>query len=156
MRIYLAGPDVFRPEAAAWAASVRERLAGRGHQALIPIDGKEATASDIYRTNLEMIRSADAVIANLNPFRGSEPDSGTCFEVGFARALGTPVIGYLGDGRALRQKLGHADGDGLLVEDFDLPLNLMLAIPCRIVVGGIDAAIAQLSAIDLPGLVDRG
>ena len=147
MRIYLAGPDLFRPDVAAWAAGVRGRLAGCGHQALIPVDGAEVTASGIYRSNLEMIRSADALIANLNSFRGSEPDSGTCFEVGFACALGKPVIGYLDDNRTLRQKIGSADRDGLQVEDFDLPLNLMLAVPCRIVVAGIDAAIAQLSML---------
>ena len=155
MRIYLAGPDLFRPDVAAWAASVRERLAGHGHQALIPVDGTEVTASGIYRSNLAMIRSADALVANLNPFRGSEPDSGTCFEVGFACALGKPVIGYIDDGRTLRHKIGHADRDGLQVEDFDLPLNLMLAVPCRVVVGGIDAAIVQLSSIDGLDLVDR-
>lgn len=55
---------------------------------MIPIDGEQITANGIYHANLEMIRSADAVLANLNAFRGIEPDSGTCFEVGFATALG--------------------------------------------------------------------
>ena len=42
--------------------------------------------------NLEAIRAADFVMANLNDFRGpGEPDSGTAFEVGFAAALGKPV-----------------------------------------------------------------
>ena len=158
MRVYLAGPDVFRPDALAWAAAARELLAAHGQQALIPLDGDEVTASGIYRANLEMIGSADAVLANLNAFRGVEPDSGTCFEVGYAVARGKTVIGYLADGRVLKDKVGR-DGqtmlaaDGLRVEDFDLPLNLMLAMSCCLVVGDLATAVdelAQRSALALP------
>ena len=151
MRVYIAGPDVFRPDAAHWAESVRTLLARHGHQALIPLDGEEITATGIYHANIEMIRSADAVLANLNPFRGHEPDSGTCVEVGFAIAQGKPVIGYVSDGRVMKDKLGQVgvdkplDANGLHVENFGLPLNLMLAIPCRIVVGDLDTAVAELS-----------
>jgi nucleoside 2-deoxyribosyltransferase len=35
--------------------------------------------------------------------------------------------------------------NGLHIENFGLPLNLMLAIPCRIVVGDLNAAVAELS-----------
>lgn len=153
MRVYIAGPDVFRPDAAHWADAVRTLLARHGHQALIPFDGEGITASSIYRANIAMIRSADAVLANLNPFRGHEPDSGTCFEVGFAIAQGKPVIGYISDGRALTEKIGQGgadrplDANGLHIENFGLPLNLMLAIPCRIVVGDLNAAVAELSQL---------
>jgi nucleoside 2-deoxyribosyltransferase len=151
MRVYIAGPDVFHPDAAHWANSVRTLLARHGHQALIPLDGEEVTATGIYHANIEMIRSADAVLANLNPFRGHEPDSGTCVEVGFAIAQGKPVIGYVSDGRVLKDKIGQGNADkpldtnGLHIENFGLPLNLMLAIPCRIVVGDLNAAVAELS-----------
>lgn len=154
MRIYIAGPDVFRPDLAAWAAGVRSRLAALGHQALIPTDSQETTAGAIYRANVALIASADALLANLDAFRGAEPDSGTAFEVGYACALGKPVIAYLADGRALKDKLGDAepapavDANGWQVEDFGLPLNLMLAHPCRIVVGDIDAAIKALGTLD--------
>ena len=153
LRVYLAGPDIFRPDADGWAAAARELLAAHELQALIPIDGDQVSANGIYHANLEMIRSADVVLANLNAFRGIEPDSGTCFEVGFAAALGKTVIGYLADGRTHKDKVGH-DGsamplaaDGLRVEDFNLPLNLMLAISCRLVVGDLAAAVDELSAL---------
>ena len=159
LRVYLAGPDIFRPDAVDWAVAARELLAAHELQALIPIDGDQVSANGIYHANLEMIRSADVVLANLNAFRGIEPDSGTCFEVGFAAALGKTVIGYLADGRTHKDKVGH-DGsamplaaDGLRVEDFNLPLNLMLAISCRLVVGDLAAAVnklAELSALALP------
>ena len=151
LRVYLAGPDIFRPDADGWAVAARQLLAAHGLQALIPIDGDQVSANGIYHANLEMIRSADAVLANLNAFRGVEPDSGTCFEVGFAAALDKPVIGYLNDGRAHKDKVGHDGGamplaaDGLRVEDFGLPLNLMLAVSCRLVVGDLATAVATLS-----------
>ncbi|MBL0166427.1 MAG: nucleoside 2-deoxyribosyltransferase [Propionivibrio sp.] len=153
MRIYIAGHDIFRADAAIWAESVRDLLARHGHQALIPLDGDEVTASGIYQANIRMILSAEAVLANLNPFRGNEPDSGTCFEVGFAVAQGLPVIGYLSDGRRQIDKVGDGDAgkpldaNGQLIENFGLPLNLMLAIPCRIVIGDLGAAVAELSTL---------
>jgi len=158
MKIYLAGPDVFRPDALSWAEEARRQCAAAGHLALVPLDGVETTAAGIYHANIELIRAADAVLANLNPFRGCEPDSGTCVEVGFALALGKPVIGYLGDGlttvervAALRGPLRSGDNgrpldrDGLHVEDFGLPLNLMLAVPVNIVAGGLAEALAVLA-----------
>jgi nucleoside 2-deoxyribosyltransferase len=50
------------------------------------------------------------VLANLNPFRGAEPDSGTCVEIGYALALGKRVVGYADDLRPLRERLQAASG----------------------------------------------
>lgn len=156
MRLYLAGPDVFRPDAQIWASEARALCARLGHQALIPLDNEESTASGIYHGNIAMLRSADGVVANLNPFRGHEPDSGTCVEVGFALALGKPVIGYLRDGRPQIEKLLPSDlpprefqgrplgPDGLYVEDFGYPVNLMLGVPLDIVIGDLFAALRRL------------
>jgi nucleoside 2-deoxyribosyltransferase len=124
-------------------------LAAHGLQALIPIDGGAVTAGGIYRANLAMIASADAVLANFNAFRGDEPDSGTCFEAGYAVAQGKMVVGYLADGRPLKDKVSNADG--AFVEDFALPLNLMLALSCRLVVGDLAAAVDALVELVKPG-----
>ena len=157
MKIYLAGPDVFRPDALAHFAAARQWLAEQGHQALIPLDNEESTAAGIYRANLAQIAAADAVLANLNPFRGHEPDSGTCFEVGYAIALGKPVIGFLDDIRPQIDKLQAAFGPlasspagsfhdpaGMLIENFGLPLNLMLAQPCQLVQGCLKTVLSAL------------
>jgi nucleoside 2-deoxyribosyltransferase len=155
MKIYIAGPDVFRPDAAAWAEAVRAQCLAAGAEALIPLDGDATTADGIYASNVAMIRAADAVIANLNPFRGAEPDSGTCFEVGFALALEKPVFGFVADSRPLRERVekwqGAAlcphgdrllDAQGWCVENFDLPVNLMLAVPVSLS-GDFSAALAR-------------
>lgn len=155
IKAYLAGPDVFRPDALAWAEAARKQCYAAGVKALIPLDNDAYTAAGIYAHNIAMIRAADAVLANLNPFRGAEPDSGTCFEVGYALALGKPVFGYLAEAGSSADRVarwqGHPlevrdgrryDRDGQLVEDFGLPLNLMLAIPATIVEGGLGEALA--------------
>ncbi len=155
MKLYLAGPDVFRPDAKGWAGQVRELCRAAGHEALIPLDDDiPATAMAIYRSNLQCIVGADAVLANLNPFRGDEPDSGTCVEIGYALALGKIVIGYADDLRPLCERLRasgpgadgcYRDATGHVVEDFGLPLNLMLAVPLHLEQGGMDAALRALA-----------
>jgi nucleoside 2-deoxyribosyltransferase len=95
LKIYLAGPDVFRPDVAAWADSARELCRRYGFEPLLPIDHGEATPERIFQANIDLIRKAQIVVANLDPFRGPEPDSGTAFELGFALALGKKVCGYV-------------------------------------------------------------
>ncbi len=151
--VYLAGFDVFRPDAVSQGERLKACCAAQGWQGLYPLDNALpeglqglAAARWICEANLALIRRADAVLANLNHFRGAEPDSGTAFEVGFAVALGKPVVGYLDDGRTLREQLGGAqDADGLTVEDFGLPLNLMLACTAHLVVGDARAGLQALS-----------
>ncbi|MDR2443458.1 MAG: nucleoside 2-deoxyribosyltransferase, partial [Deltaproteobacteria bacterium] len=97
----------------------------------VALDG----AAEIVTFNIEAIGQADAVIANLNPFRGAEPDSGTVFECGYAYGLGKKVFGYLSDHRDMVTKVKDLSNsneaicrDGTMVEDFGQPLNIMLAI----------------------------
>ncbi|WP_163014546.1 nucleoside 2-deoxyribosyltransferase, partial [Pseudomonas viridiflava] len=99
--IYLAGFDVFRPDAIEHGHYLKDLCAAHGMQGLYPFDNEVAqglspleTARQIYRHNVAMIQRCDAVLANLNAFRGLEPDSGTAFETGMAVALGKPVWAY--------------------------------------------------------------
>ena len=95
-------------------------------------------------------------MANINPFRGLEPDSGTAFEIGCAVALGKRVIAYLSDTRSQIEKLAAhhpgilmdtqrpTDPDGNAIENFGLPVNLMLAVPSQIVKGTLEDALRAL------------
>lgn len=136
--IYLAGFDVFRRDAIDHGHYLKNLCAAHGMQGLYPFDNEVTenqspleTAQQIYRHNVAMIQRCDAVLANLNAFRGLEPDSGTAFEMGMAVALGKPVWAYLKSAGTLREQVPHdalgLDELGLLVEDFSLPRNLMLA-----------------------------
>lgn len=174
--VYLAGPDVFRPDADACYTRMARACAAFGLVGLRPSDGGPpagtagtALAQRIYEGNVALIRSCDAVVANLQPFRGQvEPDSGTVFEIGVAVTLGKPVAGYLS-----RPELSYADRvrrhfpiridadgtewddtHGFWVEGFGEPLNLMLSRSTPLF-GSFDLAIGHLAAL-LAGSVAAG
>jgi nucleoside 2-deoxyribosyltransferase len=149
--VYLAGPDVFLPDAAAWAERRQAICATHGLHAVTPLDPlpDQPPTWDalpewrrIALRNEAHIARCDAVIANLTPFRGPSADVGTVYEIGFARALGKPVFGYantaVGFNRRTRDYAathGGAvagpggvwrDSDSMLVEKFGLFDNLMI------------------------------
>jgi nucleoside 2-deoxyribosyltransferase len=167
MKIYLAGPDVFRHDASLWAQQARAMCMECGVEALVPLDGDATTAPGIYAKNIAMIAAADVIVANLNPFRGSEPDSGTCFEVGYALALGKRVVGYVATDELLSARIERVQGrplvrngddwldaDGMRIENFDLPLNLMLGVPVQIIQGDLTAALRICIAGRSPANLD--
>lgn len=136
--VYLAGFDVFRADAIEHGRTLKALCAQHGLVGLYPFDNElpeglmaEEAAAVICNANIAMIKACDAVLANLNPFRGTEPDSGTAFEVGMAVALGKPVWVYFDANGSLREQIAHDaagfDAQGFQVEDFGLPRNLMLA-----------------------------
>lgn len=136
LRIYLAGPDVFDPKAHSIFSAKKSYINSfnKPVDTLTPFDlcppdnlDKKSTAALIRKNNLELIKQADYIVANLNPFRGHEPDSGTVYEVAFAHALGKKTFAYMYDFNNTQiQRIGKQDSLGNIVEDFDLPLNLML------------------------------
>lgn len=144
MKIYLAGPDIFRPDAHDWVANAQELCRQHGFEALTPFDHGETEPKKILDGNLELIRKAQIVVANLNPFRGVEPDSGTAFELGFALALGKKLWAYIDSAEPLLERVRRIEGqsadarcdrNGMTIEDFGLPLNLMLALSTQLVEG---------------------
>ena len=149
MKVYLAGPDVFLPDAADRADAMRRICREHGLTAISPLDpapdeSAAESAADphaIARRNEAHIRRSDAVLANLTPFRGPGADPGTVYEVGFARALGRPVFGYATVAldhaarvRALPGSSQTRNACGLAIEDFGLFENLM--IDCGIAASG--------------------
>lgn len=146
--VYLAGPEVFLPDAVAIGAAKKAICARHGLEGLFPLDNALDLAGltppeagrAIFRANVALMRRADAVIANLTPFRGPGCDPGTAFEVGFLHALGKPVFAYANTAQGHAARVAdffggaverRADGrlidpEGLEVEDFGLVDNLML------------------------------
>jgi nucleoside 2-deoxyribosyltransferase len=144
LKVYLAGPDVFLPNAIEMGEKKKALCVTYGFEGLFPFDN-EITESDeridrlIYKANVEMIKRADLGIFNLTPFRGPSADVGTVFELGMMVGLGKPVFGYTHDfadllmrTRALPGCQYHQepnkwyDGYGMLIEDFGNADNLMI------------------------------
>lgn len=154
--VYLAGPHRFHPQAARLTAAQDALCAAAG---VLPLrsaaadpdvsgtENGELRARMIYSETAARLRLADAVVADLSPWRGPGPDAGSAFEAGFAAALGKPVCAYanLQDEdeaellERVRAHLGGApdadgawrDGEGALIEDLGLPETAMLWAEAR-------------------------
>jgi nucleoside 2-deoxyribosyltransferase len=126
--IYLAAP-LFTAAEQAFNAELAAKLRAAGHTVSVPQDfcapygGPPADFGGIHRACLDHLAVASLVVAVLD---GADPDSGTCFEVGWAVARGIPVIG-------LRTDLRPG-------EDGGLP-NCMLTRSCVAVTRSIDEAV---------------
>ncbi|KAH8597303.1 hypothetical protein B0O99DRAFT_618511 [Bisporella sp. PMI_857] len=130
MKIYLAGPEVFLPEPIAKGASLKALCNEHGAEGLFPMDnelgdeerGSVAEAAYIRNANMNLIRAADAIIANMTPFRGPSMDVGTAYEMGAGAALGKIVVGYTSDRTSFVEKVKAVsrcarDAEGLLRDD---------------------------------------
>ncbi len=136
LKIYLAGPDVFLPDAGAALEAKQAICAEAGFEGVSPLDGPPvADAMAIFAKCEAAMDRSDAILADMTPFRGPGMDAGTAYEVGYMRARGKPVFAYSNDPRAYADRVVDArweadgslvDGLGRSVEDFGLAENLML------------------------------
>jgi nucleoside 2-deoxyribosyltransferase len=143
MKIYLAGPDVFLPDPVAAGERKREICKRYGMTGLYPLDNKvDLSAPDaslkIFKGNESMMNKAQAIIANLTPFRGPGADAGTVYELGYMIGRRKRCFAYCNDPALYVDRVrrftkvkriarkGLVDGDGLTVENFGLPDNLMM------------------------------
>lgn len=134
-KIYLAGPDVFKPERNLIGHALKAICEKYGCQGLWPFDNEATAASDIRAANEQMIRDCDGVLANITHFRGPGMDPGTAYEIGFARALGKPVALYSYVHSEYKERVVP---DGMLVENFKLIDNLMVCEANKHIDDGID------------------
>ena len=140
--VYLAGPDVFLPDALDIGRRKVELCTRHGLIGLYPLDNaidraaKDASLA-IFRGNEAMMIEADAIIANLTPFRGPGADAGTVYELGYMAGRGKLCLGYSNDPSSYADRVREftdvnthdarlVDAMGLTVEDFGLSDNLMM------------------------------
>ncbi len=142
MKIYLAGPDVFLPEAVEIGRRKAAICGAHGLTPLYPLDNEVDPAADgaslkIFHSNKAMMDEASAIIANLTPFRGPGADPGTVYELGYMAGSGKLCLGYSNDPSPYVDRVARfvavnrapgrlVDAHGLTVEDFGLTDNLMM------------------------------
>src|SRR5258707_15268290 len=142
MKIYLAGPDVFLPYAVEIGRRKAELCTRHGLIGLYRLDNAIDPAAEdaslrIFRGNETMMIEADAIIANLTPFRGPGADAGTVYELGYMAGRGKLCLGYSNDPTSYADRVREftevnsrdgrlVDASGLTVEDFGLSDNLMM------------------------------
>ncbi len=140
--VYLAGPDVFLPDAFEIGQRKIELCTRHGLAGLYPLENTIDTAAQdaslrIFRGNETMMVAADAIIANLTPFRGPGADAGTVYELGYMAGRGKLCLGYTNDPSCYADRVRRfteviprdgrlVDALGLTVEDFGLSDNLMM------------------------------
>jgi nucleoside 2-deoxyribosyltransferase len=143
MKVYLAGPDVFLPDAVEIGRKKVSLCDRYGLIGLFPLDNEiDPSARDaslqIFRGNEAMMDRADVIVANLTPFRGPSADAGTVYELGYMAGRNKLCLGYTNDpaiyacrvaGTAGLEKQADdrmIDGGGFTVENFDQLDNLMI------------------------------
>jgi nucleoside 2-deoxyribosyltransferase len=111
MKIYLAGP-LFTVAERDFNARLAARLREGGHEVFVPQESEQRTmtARQIFESDVAGVDWAEVVVANMD---GPDPDSGTCWECGYAFRK-KPIVVFRTDFRA-------ADEPG------KAPFNLMLS-----------------------------
>jgi len=156
-KIYIAGPDVFERDSIEIGKRYSKLCEEYGFKGKYPLDNvidfnqeKRKIALDIFLANQKLIDGCDIVIANLNSFRGKEADSGTVWECGYAYAKGKKVYGYMSSKRDYVEQFSikkeedgvFLDDENRFIEDFNHPINLMIACSTiEIVEGGFEAVL---------------
>lgn len=157
LKVYMAGPDVFLYNWKEVFEVNKSLLVAHGFIPLSPMEDEPGLEVDerglptsIYRGNVAKIRRCDLVLANINDFRGGCIDDGTAFEIGAATILGKDIYGYRTDMRMMTQRLAVLsastrphDGQGMTVEGFGLPVNLMIGLSVTLVHGGFKEAVER-------------
>lgn len=129
--MYLAGPDVFLPDAVDVGEAKKRLCADYGLEGVFPLDRPidhldglplDEVGLGVFDVCVALMDDCDLAIANMTPFRGPSMDVGTAVEMGYMYAQGKPVFGYT------NAAAGYADRvtvDGFHIEPFGLSDNLM-------------------------------
>ena len=110
--IYIAGPECFYTYGYDALAAMRKRAESLGFGVTLPNDDPldlenpdlRKRADSIFENLKTIMMKTTAVVADLEAYRGAEPDAGTVYELGMAYAKGARCYGYTRDKRSLRTK----------------------------------------------------
>jgi nucleoside 2-deoxyribosyltransferase len=158
MKIYLAGP-LFTTAERDFNARLAQRLRDLGHEIWLPQESEQATMTpaQIFKEDVAGIDWAEVVIANMD---GPDPDSGTCWECGYAYRK-KPVVVFRTDFRVGYDVPPVSAATHPGAPDQQAPYNLMLTESATLrldlvsssideVASRIDAALATLSVPGSP------
>lgn len=142
MRIYLAGP-LFSAAERDWNAALAAALRAAGHEIFLPQEqepGKDAAG--IFATDVGGLDWANGLVAIMD---GADPDSGTCWEVGYAYRK-KPIV-------LVRTDMRRNDGSGgsgynpMLTQSATIRVEAVAA-PMDVVAGEVLDALARLETAD--------
>ena len=134
MRIYFAGP-LFTAAERDWNVVLAGGLRGAGHEVFLPQEQEKGkSAAGIFATDVGGIDWANCLVAIMD---GADPDSGTCWEVGYAYGK-KPIV-------LVRTDLRRNEGSGgsgynpMLTESATARVDAIAAPMDRVVHAVLDA-----------------
>jgi nucleoside 2-deoxyribosyltransferase len=100
IEIYLAGP-LFTTAEREFNAELARRLR-RDYAVVLPQESqkRDTPPQQVFERDVGAIEHADVVVANMD---GPDPDSGTCWECGYARARNKAIVLYRTDLRGIKE-----------------------------------------------------
>jgi nucleoside 2-deoxyribosyltransferase len=134
MKLYFAGPLFTTPERT-WNSEVVVALRAAGHEIFLPQEqepGKDAAG--IFATDVGGIDWADGLVAIMD---GPDPDSGTCWEVGYAYGTKKAIVLVRTDFRDLAGRAGTYNP--MMAESASIRLDLPAASTTDVIAAILEA-----------------
>lgn len=158
--LYIAGPEVFYPNGTKLLLAMRRKAEALGFGVALPNDNvlkldhedPRRNADSIFANCADSINRSTAIVADLEAFRGAEPDGGTIYEIGMAYARGLRCYAYSRDMRPAAQKYAAAVLKGGVLYDLegrvfpypDLPYSPCIVGSSKLIEGDLDACLCAL------------
>ncbi len=161
--VYLSGPERYEEDAEQIYEEMKAICKKYGLTAYSPLDmvrgisrmdvaNPYTRAANMLDHWQQHVRNCDAIIANLNNYRGYECSNDVGFECGMAFQLGKKMYGYMDNTSLMIERVPHLGADcgyrdmtGSNVENFDYPLNLMFSCSMHIFEGKFEEMIAKVA-----------
>jgi nucleoside 2-deoxyribosyltransferase len=143
MRIYLAGP-LFTVAERDFNARLKTLLEECGHSVWLPQEHESPnkSARRIFEDDVAAIDAAEVVVANMD---GPDPDSGTCWECGYAYGKGKPYLLFRTDFRVADKRERAPFNPMLSASATRPPMDLAFA-DLQTIARTIDRELALLAA----------
>lgn len=158
--LYIAGPECFYTYGYDALGAMKARAEALGFGVTLPnTDPLDLENEDLQKradsifANLEKVMlETTAIAADLEAYRGAEPDSGTVYELGMAYAKGAKCYGYTRDKRSFGTKnLNSYLKDGKVTDEFgnnefyqQLPFSPAIIGSTKIVEGDFDDCLKMM------------
>ena len=162
-RVYLSDVIRYEEDAKEVYGRLKELCASYGLEAVTPCDWAEGfpetkgfnpyvRAAALTENYCRLVRSCDAVIADLSDYRGYECSNDVGFECGMGFEMGKKLFAYMKDARPCIEKIPHLgeaaefrDMTGSNVENFNYPANLMFGSSMKIYEGSFEQVIERVA-----------
>ena len=158
--LYIAGPECFYTYGYDALGAMKARAEALGFSVTLPnSDPLDMENPDLQKradsifANLEKVMlDTTAIVADLEAYRGAEPDSGTVYELGMAYAKGAKCYGYTRDKRSFATKNPNTRlQDGKVTDEFgnhpfygQLPFSPTIIGSTKIVEGSFEDCLQMM------------